>query len=715
MSAVSPAADLRAPVPPPEFGDFEHDPVRALARLSMFRGLTEREYRQLASAATVVRIPQDRIIPRAGVRGDDEAAYYFLVRGQVAFAEFEQGGVPRPPKNKKKRPVPIMQVARRVVSLFDPGEFFTNQHVDKARSDDGEKCDMALFACVHVVAVRVPKDGLDRVLESLPSVRTAVEIKAEEAYYRQTLLKLEDRGGILDLYVKQGFDYAHAIKVIQSDKCIDCDECVKGCEDRHGIARIERFGPRLGLIQFTLNCRSCRDARCIDVCNFDAIGYEAEAVEPEVIVYDNCVGCTLCAKACPHEAIRMVDLKPQPVDLIKMVRSASPDRPPTMLAEGEAGRKLKKKKPKRIANKCDHCFGYEDMACITACPTGAIIQIDPRELFRRDGGYIDRAERYFDPAPFVDGYAETTRRQGVWFMRFLLAVATLGVGGCVWEYFARRMDRSLSLKRLWVEWVDGPLVAESLRLSFTGVAGMGRWIGYVAAVMMIVSALYSLRLHVPGLRRIGSSKTWFDFHVVFGITGPVLALLHTDMNVFSPIERPIVTALWWFVVAIVLSGLVGRFLYTAIPRFEASTERERRRLDAGIRKVADQWTAMTMSANVLAQFMKAQEKAQGRKGSAGEGKGALAFLGFLLESEFERVRSEVALRFRTLGDMRDSRLRNATIKLMSRRAVIERRMQFYGLTKRLLALWRSIHIGVTIFMFVLLMAHVAISVYATGW
>ncbi len=42
-------------------------------------------------------------------------------------------------------------------------------------------------------------------------------------------------------------------------------------------------------------------------------------------------------------------------------------------------------------------------------------------------------------------------------------------------------------------------------------------------------------------------------------------------------------------------------------------------------------------------------------------------------------------------------------------------MQFYGLAKRLLAQWRGIHIGISIFMFVLLAAHVAISVYAVGW
>ena len=46
--------------------------------------------------------------------------------------------------------------------------------------------------------------------------------------------------------------------------------------------------------------------------------------------------------------------------------------------------------------------------------------------------------------------------------------------------------------------------------------------------------------------------------------------------------------------------------------------------------------------------------------------------------------------------------------------MIERRMQFYGVAKRLLAVWRHIHIAISILMFVLLAAHVAISIYAMG-
>jgi Fe-S-cluster-containing hydrogenase component 2 len=699
--------ELRPTETAPGYGDLTDDPIAALERLSIFRTLTDREMQKIGEFSSVVRIEQDSIVPRGG-EGADPAAYLFVLRGQVAFAEFEQGKVPPAQKNKKKRTTPTMQVAKRIVALFDIDDFFTNEHVPYARSSDGNKYDMALFTCVNVVLLQIPKAKLDELLKNLPKVRDAVEIKGEEAYYRQTLLKLDDRSEIFDFYIREGFEYAQAIKVIQTDKCIDCDECVKGCEDRHGIARIERFGPRIGLIQFTLNCRTCEDARCITVCNFDAIGYDEES---EVIVYDNCVGCTLCAKACPHEAIRMVDIKDE-----RPEKEQSEEKPKTRIAKGEEGAKEKKsKKAKRIANKCDHCFGYSDMACISACPTGAIIQIDPRTLFRRDGGYIERAHKYFEPAPFELGFSQTTRTQGVLGMFMLFGAATIAVFACAWEYFARKTDPSLSIWALAIENLYGPMAREGLSLRFTAVTGFGRWLGYFGGGMMVVAALYTLRLHLPGLRKIGNSKTWFDFHVVFGLAGPILALFHTDMNIFNPVERPLVNFLWWSVTAIVLTGLVGRYLYTLIPKLEATTERERKKLDQGIAAVADQWASMTMSANVLAQFLKAQEKTMEARNTDVDGKSMVGFISFLISSEVSRISAELALRFKTMGNMRNKRLRRTTIKLMSRRAVIERRMQFYHLAKRMLAQWRGIHIGISIIMFVLLAAHVAISVYAVGW
>ena len=100
-------------------------------------------------------------------------------------------------------------------------------------------------------------------------------------------------------------------------------------------------------------------------------------------------------------------------------------------------------------------------------------------------------------------------------------------------------------------------------------------------------------------------KTWFDFHVVFGLAGPVLSLFHTDLNIFSPVDRPLVFTLWWCVTGIVLSGIVGRFLYTAIPRMEASAEREKKKLDENIQLVV-----LQRSFDVVMQMLQADARAR---------------------------------------------------------------------------------------------------------
>ncbi|MCB9653634.1 MAG: 4Fe-4S dicluster domain-containing protein [Deltaproteobacteria bacterium] len=709
----------------PSYGDISEDPIAALRRLSVFRDLTDAEINRLAAFVEVTRLPQDRIVPRGGDEGE-APAYLFLLKGKVAFGEFNPGTVPGPP-NPKRRATPTMQVAHRIVALFDTQDFFTNEHVSHARSEDGVKREMALFTCVHCVFLKIPAATMQEVLRDLPEVQSAVDIIAQESYYRQEFLKLEGRADLFDFYVREGFEYAKAIKVIQTDKCIDCDECVRACEDRHGVARIERFGPRRGLLQFTLNCRTCEDARCIDVCSFDAIGYDDDS---EVIVYDNCVGCTKCAKSCPHEAIRMVDI-------VEAAGSVAPDSGAAragaaagaasgapdlvQLARGKVGTRVAKgeekaprKKAKRIANKCDHCFGYADMACISACPTGAIIQIDPRALFRRDGGLIEHADQYFDPSPFEYGYSDTTKTQGVRAMHALFVVTALGVAACIFEFVVRKTDPSLSLFHA----LTGRASATTTELVYSAVSGMGRWMGYIGAIMMTISALYTMRLHVPGLRRVGSAKTWFDFHVVFGLAGPILSLLHTNLNIFDP-NKWLHAALWWSIASIVFSGLVGRFLYTLIPRLETATRREQKRLDDGIQQVADQWASMTVSANVLSQFLKAQEKTQDRRSqgaaAAASSESALRFMISMARSALQRIQATLALRFRTMKSMQNAKLRTATLRLMGQRAVIEGRMQFYGVAKGLLAKWRTIHIGLSIVMFILLIAHVALSVYAVGW
>jgi len=90
----------------------------------------------------------------------------------------------------------------------------------------------------------------------------------------------------------------------------------------------------------------------------------------------------------------------------------------------------------------------------------------------------------------------------------------------------------------------------------------GYWIGVAGGVMMILLFVYPLRKHFRFARNWGRMKGWLIFHMVLGIGGPALILLHSTFHVGS--LNAAVAMYSMLIVA--ASGVVGRFLYARVNR-----------------------------------------------------------------------------------------------------------------------------------------------------
>ena len=89
----------------------------------------------------------------------------------------------------------------------------------------------------------------------------------------------------------------------------------------------------------------------------------------------------------------------------------------------------------------------------------------------------------------------------------------------------------------------------------------GHGIGIVGFLMMLMTeTLYSLRKRSRTVRW-GKMSSWLEFHIFTGLFGPYLVLLHTSWK-FNGIAG--VTTL--FTIIIVISGFIGRYIFTRIPR-----------------------------------------------------------------------------------------------------------------------------------------------------
>ena len=91
---------------------------------------------------------------------------------------------------------------------------------------------------------------------------------------------------------------------------------------------------------------------------------------------------------------------------------------------------------------------------------------------------------------------------------------------------------------------------------------MGQGLGVVGTVFITFGvAIYIARKRYGFLSRYIRLKYLLEFHIFLCILGPILILFHTTFKFGG-----IVAIAFWSMVAVVLSGVIGRFIYIQIPR-----------------------------------------------------------------------------------------------------------------------------------------------------
>jgi Fe-S-cluster-containing dehydrogenase component len=147
--------------------------------------------------------------------------------------------------------------------------------------------------------------------------------------------------------------------VINTDRCVKCDDCVRACAATHdNVPRFVRHGPVHHNLMVAQACMHCVDPVCLIDCPTDAIHRDARTGNV-VINEATCVGCGSCAGACPYGNIRMQE-----------VRNAN-----GAFHIDEHGAHVLR------ATKCDLCTGRRGgPACQRACPHSALTRADLQDL-----------------------------------------------------------------------------------------------------------------------------------------------------------------------------------------------------------------------------------------------------------------------------------------------------------------------------------------------
>lgn len=239
---------------------------------------------------------------------------------------------------------------------------------------------------VHAVALgdcqllSVPRALLRSLVDRNPRVLERIRRVESE---RQELQAEVARGAVRstehvfhDLYRMQ---MARSLLAIDQDRCVRCGHCAWTCAETHaGVARLVRRGDKIVTELAVVNdgakslllpssCQHCHNPACMIDCPTGAIGRDPEG---DVFIREAlCTGCGACAKACPWDNIRMA---------------------PRSEGAGSVD----------VAVKCDLCKELAQPACVSACPTEAILRLDPqrdfaevRALFGGEPGVGERPSR----------------------------------------------------------------------------------------------------------------------------------------------------------------------------------------------------------------------------------------------------------------------------------------------------------------------------------
>lgn len=90
----------------------------------------------------------------------------------------------------------------------------------------------------------------------------------------------------------------------------------------------------------------------------------------------------------------------------------------------------------------------------------------------------------------------------------------------------------------------------------------GHGYGIIGSLLMLLGvALYMARKRSRFLAKFGLLRHWLEFHIFLCTLGPFLVLFHTSFKFGG-----LVAISFWSMVAVFLSGIIGRFIYIQIPR-----------------------------------------------------------------------------------------------------------------------------------------------------
>ena len=230
--------------------------------------------------------------------------------------------------------------------------------------------------------------------------------------------------------------------------------------------------------------------------------------------------------------------------------------------------------------------------------------------------------------------------------------------------------------------------------------GLGYMLGIVGLSCMVTLLVYSIRKRARSLRQTGRISSWFQFHMILGLFGPVAILYHSNFGLGSLNSN--VALLCALIVA--GSGVAGRLVYT---RIHHGLSDRRTSLDE---MKADLVAARPDAAldGSRTEVWRDLADLETRVVEPPSGFLAAIWCNLVLSFECRRVRRRLMRSLRSSnGKRRGNAVDRRRLKLRVRRYLgAVRRVGSFAAYERLFGLWHALHLPLCFLLFVSAAVHV---------
>ncbi|MBM4165516.1 MAG: hypothetical protein FJ218_01110 [Ignavibacteria bacterium] len=273
----------------------------------------------------------------------------------------------------------------------------------------------------------------------------------------------------------------------------------------------------------------------------------------------------------------------------------------------------------------------------------------------------------------------------VFFLFFLgiLSVSIIGLKGC--SYYL-------------IPIAERPYHADYDLWKPTGFIGHG--LGFLGTAMIILGvSTYSSRKRIRAISSWGKISYWLEFHIFLCLVGPIFIVYHTTFKFGG-----IVAVSFWSMTAVMLSGIVGRYLYVQIPKNIRGVEMTieellnenfifTKRLREEYKISEELFKRMEIVVSL------AREKSQTLLG---------VFEEFFLKGSQRRNVLQLLQHELVKANISTHEIKNI-VSLTRKKIILEQRIALLEGTRKLFHYWHVIHLPFTIVMFIILAIHIIVA------